>query len=98
MLKNIIRITAAAAIATVALAPTAQATPVDQVATALCGALSQSGDPDVIGRAMLVLTNEGGLTTAQAARFVIGAVNEYCPDNAYLIDQFIDQNSGGSTV
>lgn len=97
-MKNFIRITAAAAIAAVAFAPQAQATPIDQLATALCGALSQSEDPNVIGRAMLILTNEGGLTTAQAAQFVVGAVNEYCPDNAYLIDQFIDQNDGGSTV
>lgn len=89
-------IVAALFVSTFVTSPQASADEGDQLATQICETLSAAPYDRTIEAVGTVLMTDGGLDAETAAKVIIVAVLEYCPDNAPVIQHYIDNAGTGA--
>jgi hypothetical protein len=95
-MKRLIAAAAAVGVAFSVAAP-ASANPIDALATAFCADLYANPTPAQVDySARLLLSN--GWTAQEAAEFMVLAVQEYCPSNAYVLRAYAKSAKSGQVV
>lgn len=91
------KILLALAAASLILAPVTHADDYDRLANALCTDLYASPSLSEVDFELQALV-ASGLTYTQAAKFMVAAVAQYCPDNLVLLKHYADSGSKGSVA